>query len=333
MSVAEDAAPEDARIHIRGSTRNLGATVPRGFIQAASPSASRPSIPADTSGRLQLAQWITSRSNPLTARVMVNHVWHWIFGAGIVRTADNFGSTGEAPSHPQLLDHLAVQFMDNGWDLKWLVKAMVMSRTYRMRSRVTPTAQDPDNRLLSHMNRKRLDAECLWDAMLTTAGTLRRDFGGPGIQASAVDANSSKSQNLEYSHTFDSTRRSVYIAAFRNVRHPLFEVFDFADINQPISQRTTSTVATQALFLMNSPKVIAQARATAERVLGSDGSTRELVTAAFQRALQRPPNPRELEQACLFLDAPSTLSNEDTRDLWARFIQTLWATPEFRFLD
>ncbi len=333
MSVAEDAAPEDARIHIRGSIRNLGATVPRGFIQAASPSASRPNIPTGSSGRLQLAQWITSRSNPLTARVMVNHVWHWIFGAGIVRTADNFGSTGEAPSHPQLLDHLAVQFMDNGWDLKWLVKAMVMSRTYRMSSRVTPTAQDPDNRLLSHMNRKRLDAECLWDAMLATAGTLRRDFGGPGIQASAVDANSSKSQNLEYSHTFDSTRRSLYTAAFRNVRHPLFEVFDFADINQPISQRTTSTVATQALFLMNSPKVIAQARAAAEMILGSDGGTRELVTAAFQRALQRPPAPRELEQACHFLDASSTLSNEDTRDLWARFIQTLWATPEFRFLD
>ncbi|HEY1051956.1 MAG TPA: DUF1553 domain-containing protein, partial [Prosthecobacter sp.] len=281
MSVADDTAPEDARIHIRGSTRNLGATVPRGFIQAAMrPGA--PAIPAENSGRLELAQWITSRDNPLTARVMVNRVWHWLFGAGIVRTTDNFGSTGEAPSHPELLDHLAIKFMEGGWDLKRLVKEMVMSRTYRQASgeqrakseeskpatvapeasdsspsALSPTLQDPDNRLLGRMNRKRLDAECIRDAMLSAAGTLDRAFGGPGVsEVKAIDANDQKIQNIEYGYQFLDTRRSLYTAAFRNVRHPLFEVFDFADINGPIAQRTTSTVATQALFLMNSPKVI-----------------------------------------------------------------------------
>ncbi|MFO1482580.1 MAG: DUF1553 domain-containing protein [Verrucomicrobiaceae bacterium] len=355
MSVAEDTAPEDAKIHIRGSTRNLGASVPRGFIQAAMrPNA--PVIPTDASGRLQLAQWITSRDNPLAARVMVNRVWHWIFGAGIVRTTDNFGSTGEAPSHPELLDHLAIQFMEDGWNLKRLIKHMVMSRTYRMSSvepRVkgkepqpreasdsSPSALspslDPDNRLLSRMNRKRLDAECIRDAMLVAAGTLDRAFGGPGVsEAKAVDANDQKIQNLEYGYQFNDTRRSLYAAAFRNVRHPLFEVFDFADINQPIAQRTTSTVATQALFLMNSPKVIEQARAAADVVLKASDDTTKRIQTAFEKSLQRAPNDQELAQVREFLDSSisGNATNDDVRDLWARFIQTLWATPEFRFLD
>jgi mono/diheme cytochrome c family protein len=334
MSVADDTAPEDAKIHIRGSIRNLGAVVPRGFIQAAMrPNA--PAIPADSSGRLQLAQWISSRDNPLTARVMVNRVWHWLFGAGIVRTTDNFGSTGELPTHPELLDYLAVKFMEDGWNLKRLVKEMVMSRTYRMTSLAPTVAADPDNRLLSHMNRKRLDAECIRDAMLAAAGTLERSFGGPGVQATAVDANDQKIQNLEYGYTFSDTRRSVYTAAFRNVRHPLFEVFDFADINQPISQRTTSTVATQALFLMNSPKVIEQARSAADLVLKSADDAEKRIRIAFERSLQRAPTGKEIAQVRDYLESSQSgnASAEDTRDLWARFIQTLWATPEFRFLN
>jgi cytochrome c553 len=345
MAVAEDEAPEDAKIHIRGSIRNLGAAVPRGFIQAAlRPGA--PAIPADASGRLQLAQWITSRDHPLTARVMVNRVWHWLFGAGIVRTTDNFGSTGEVPSHPELLDYLAVKFLEDGWNLKRLVKEMVMSRTYRQSSRTSfPTRSggglkpelqtDPDNRLLSRMNRKRLDAECLRDAMLEAAGALQPGFGGPGVQATAVDANDQKIQNLEYGYPFSDMRRSVYTPAFRNVRHPLFEVFDFADINQPIGQRTTSTVATQALFLMNSPKVIEQARAAADLVLKTEVETMKRIHSAFQRSLQRLPSDAELAQVREFLDSSTSgnASEEETRDVWARFIQTLWSMPEFRFLD
>jgi mono/diheme cytochrome c family protein len=349
MSVADDTAPEDAKIHIRGSTRNLGAAVPRGFIQAAMrPNA--PAVPADASGRLQLAQWITSRDNPLGSRVMVNRVWHWIFGSGIVRTTDNFGSTGEAPSHPELLDHLAIQFMEDGWSLKRLVKEMVMSRTYRQSSFVVrasvrsdtpdglkPELQtDPDNRLFSRMNRKRLDAECLRDAMLVAAGTLDRKFGGPGVsEVKAIDSNDQKIQNIEYGYQFLDTRRSLYTAAFRNVRHPLFEVFDFADINQPIAQRTTSTVATQALFLMNSPKVIEQARAAADVALKSSDDTAKRIHTAFQNSLQRAPTAKEQSQVREYLESSQSgnATAEETRDLWARFIQTLWATPEFRFLD
>jgi len=335
MSVADDSAPEDAKIHIRGSIRNLGASVPRGFIQAAL-HGNAPGIPAEASGRLELAQWITSRENPLTARIMVNRVWHWLFGAGIVRTTDNFGSTGEPPSHPELLDYLALKFIEDGWSLKHLVKQMVMSRTYRMSSSAPMLSQDPDNRLLSHMNRKRMDAECLRDAMLTAAGTLDRAFGGPGVsEVKAVDANDQKIQNIEYGYQFLDTRRSLYTAAFRNVRHPLFEVFDFADINQPIAQRTTSTVATQALFLMNSPKVIEQARNAADVVLKASPDTDKRIDTAFQNSLQRGPTEKERGQVREFFESSQSgnASEDDVRDLWARFIQTLWSTPEFRFLE
>jgi hypothetical protein len=284
---------------------------------------------------LELAQWITSRDHPLTARVMVNRVWHWLFGAGIVRTTDNFGSTGELPSHPELLDHLAVKFIEDGWNLKHLIKQMVLSHTYRQSSQGSqPT--DPDNRLFSHMNRKRLDAECLRDAMLVAAGTLDRTFGGPGVsEVKAIDANDQKVQNIEYGYQFLDTRRSLYTAAFRNVRHPLFEVFDFADINQPIAQRTTSTVATQALFLMNSPQVIAQARSAADLIVKAAPDTDSRIHTAFQHSLNRAPSSAEATQVRDFLESSSSgnATAEETRDLWARFIQTLWSTPEFRFLD
>ena len=205
-----------------------------------------------------------------------------------------------------------------------------------MTSMAPTLVQDPDNRLLSHMNRKRLDAECLRDAMLVAAGTLDRSIGGPGVsEAKAVDANDQKIQNLEYGYQFLDTRRSLYTAAFRNVRHPLFEVFDFADINQPIAQRTTSTVATQALFLMNSPKVIEQARAAAEVVLKSSPDTDQRIQNAFQTSLQRAATDHERNQVRDFLEssASGNASTEDIRDLWARFIQTLWSTPECRFLN
>lgn len=338
MTVTEDPAPENARIHIRGSVRNLGAEVPRGFIRVAL-KGSPPVIQPNQSGRLQLAEWMTSRQNPLTSRVIVNRVWHWLFGAGIVRTTDNFGSTGETPSHPELLDALAIRFMDEGWSLQRLVKHMVMSHTYRQSSTAhlnsTASTTDPDNRLLSHMNRKRLDAECLRDAILSTAGTLDTRWGGPNVgDAKAIDSNDQKIQNLEYNYPFSDTRRSLYTAAFRNVRHPLFEVFDFADINQPISQRTTSTVATQALFLMNHPFIIEQARAAATQAQRQPGADEDRIRWIYQASLDRDPTSQEAAISKDFLE--SSLSGNataaDINDTWARLIQTLWSTPDFRFL-
>ncbi|HEY1083489.1 MAG TPA: DUF1553 domain-containing protein [Prosthecobacter sp.] len=337
MSVADDPLPEDARIHIRGSIRNLGSPVPRGFIQVAMKGDDVFPIAPQESGRLQLARWMTSRDNPLTARVFVNRVWHWLFGAGLVRTTDNFGATGELPSHPELLDFLAVRFMEDGWNLKRLIKDLVLSRTYRQSSEAAGLAQDPDNRLLSRMNRKRLDAESLRDAMLASSGLLSTQWGGPNINGNAVmNANDSKTQNLEYGYVFEDDRRSVYTAAFRNVRHPLFEVFDFADINQPVGQRTTSTIAPQALYFMNHPQVVALSREAAERLLkdAGDSPAEVLFAKASQNALQRPATARETAIATEFIEATVSGNSDGTerRDAWARLIQTLWATPDFRFL-
>ncbi|HTU19832.1 MAG TPA: PSD1 and planctomycete cytochrome C domain-containing protein, partial [Gemmataceae bacterium] len=183
MAVREASRIEDCAICIRGNIGNRGAKVPRGFLQVASigsPSA----LPAKQSGRRELAGWLASRDNPLTARVMVNRAWHHLFGAGLVRTVDNFGTAGERPSHPELLDYLAVRFMADGWSVKKLIRTIMLSRAYQMSSagRSDTLVIDPENRLLAHMNRRRLDAECLRDAMLTISGRLDRTLGGPTIK-------------------------------------------------------------------------------------------------------------------------------------------------------
>lgn len=330
MSVREDSAPADAPIHIRGSIRNLGAVVPRGFLEAAS-HGELPRISAEQSGRLQLAQWLTSPQQPLTARVMVNRVWHWLFGAGLVRSTDNFGSTGELPSHPELLDDLAVRFMQQGWSLKRLVRELVLSRTYRQRTDISPQLRerDPDNRLLARMNRKRLDAEVLRDAMLWASGSLEQRLGGPNAGgAGSVDPNNQKIQMLEYGYRFEDQRRSVYTAAFRNVRHPIFEAFDFADINQVIGQRTNATVATQALLMLNNPQVIDYARKTAQRLLQLPVGDR--LPTAFEWTLSRQPTAREQALLVAELPSPGEPVHAAVVDAWARVVQALWALPEFR---
>ncbi|MBI3865494.1 MAG: DUF1549 domain-containing protein, partial [Planctomycetia bacterium] len=221
MTLTELPEPHDLFVHIRGSVHNRGPDVPRGFLEVAS-FKSAPAIPAAEGGRRQLAEWIASRDNPLTARVIVNRTWHWLFGAGIVRTTDNFGTTGEAPSHPELLDHLALTFMEDGWSIKKLVRRIVLSRTYELSSRDHPRgrAVDPDNRLVCRANRRRLDAECLRDAMLSISGTLKAEQGGATFPDDLA---------ADYGYVDKSDRRSVYVPVFRNAIPEIFEAFDFAD--------------------------------------------------------------------------------------------------------
>ena len=337
MAVREDDTIEDCPVHIRGSIRNLGAVAPRGFLSVTLRDGERAALPKNQSGRLEFAAWLTSDANPLTARVYVNRVWHWLMGAGIVRTTENFGTTGEEPSHPELLDYLARRFMREGWSTRQLVKLIVSSRAYRQSS--TPhdprgAEADPDNRLLSRMNRKRLDAECIRDAMLAAAGTLDRKWLGPNMTAGEADSNSTATQNLEYNFEFKDTRRSVYTPAFRNVRHPLFEVFDFADVNQPIAQRTTSTIAPQALFMTNHPSVISQARAAADRLMRQAPGDSERIVLAHEESLGRKPIAEELAACREFVEATRSgnATPDEARDVWARLMQALWSTPDFRFL-
>lgn len=342
MSVTDHDETGDCPVHIRGSIRNLGDVVPRGFLRVAM-SGNQPAIPEGQSGRVQFARWLTSPRNPLTARVLANRVWLWLFGEGLVRTPDNFGSTGEAPTHPELVDHLAAKLIQEDWSLKGLVRYIVQSRTYQMSSAVTAESKDalsidPDNRLLWRQNRKRSDANALRDAILTAAGTLDQRHLGPTIgNGDAVDPNDMGAQDLEYGYQFVDTRRSVYTPAFRNRRLELFDAFDFGDINQPLGRRNTSTVAPQALYLMNHEFVIQQARRAASRLLADSSlqNDRARTQAAFRRTLGREPSAREERLAVDFTTVSASEPDAEARrqESWALLFQSLFASADFRYID
>jgi hypothetical protein len=338
MSVKDDEETGDYHVCLRGSIRNPGEKVPRGFLSVATTGPPL-TIPKQESGRRQLAEWLSSESNPLPARVMANRVWHWLFGEGLVTTVDNFGVTGERPSNPELLDYLAVSFVEQGWSVKALIKQIMSSRTYQLSTARNPAAlaADPGNRLLWRMNRRRLDAEAIRDTILLVSGELRREIGGPNIAgAKAINANDSSAGNIEYGYKFLDTRRSVYTPAFRNVRLELFEAFDFADINQVMGRRNVSTVAPQALYLMNHPFVMEQARlAAAKNLLAPDLPEAARVDRAYRTALGRLPTDNERKLAMKFLAAPAGEGDGKARQLeaWAELHQVIFSCVDFRYLN
>jgi hypothetical protein len=323
MALREEGKYKDLPIHIRGSVHNLGPTAQRGFLQVAT-YGTAPAISDDESGRRPLAEWLTSSDNPLTARVMVNRIWHWLFGQGLVRTTDNFGTTGENPSHPELLDHLTVRFVQQGWSVKQLVREMVLSRTYQLDSGESSQAAkaDPENRLLSHANRRRLDAEALRDSMLAISGQLKHIDGGPTFKSGLAS-------DYGYKHT--EPVRSVYVPLFRNALPDIFEAFDYPDPSMVSGRRNTSTVATQALFMMNHPFVMEQATATARRFLSEpleDDTAR--VDRLYRCLLGRAPTAAERQIAREYV---SQSVEKKAEAAWAGIVQTLFASPDFRYVE
>lgn len=326
MAVRDDDQIADAQIRVRGVEKQRGETVPRGFLTVALRTEA-PKLPEAQSGRMELANWIASAENPLTARVFVNRVWSWLFGTGLVRTVDNFGTTGEKPSHPELLDYLATHFVEQGWSVKRLVREIVLSHTWQQAA-AKPSAADIDNRLFAHANRRRLDAEQIRDTILTVSHQLKADLYGSNIAgAGEIDANNFSAQNIEYGYVFTDLRRSVYTPAFRNKRLELFEAFDFGDINASVGQRNVSTVAPQALYLLNHGFVVEQAKLAAERTFALEESNDDRITSAFRRTLGRMPSTTELEKCRTFLGANPSL------EAWAQLHQTLFACLDFRYLD
>ncbi len=316
MAVKEEPKPSDVRVHHRGSVHNLGESVPRGYLQV---TGGGPAIPPVEGGRLQLAEWMAGRDHPLTARVFANRAWHWLIGAGIVRTTDNFGTTGERPSHPELLDHLASRFVEDGWSVKKLVRRIVTTSAYRMSSGKAPEA-DPENRLLSRMNRRRLDAEAIRDTLLAASGRLLPDAGGPGYPAGL---------SSDYAYRHADTRRSVYAPVFRNALPELLEVFDFADTSVSTGRRDASTVAPQALYLMNNPFVREQAGNAAARLLSEKhADDRARAVRAWRLALGRPPSESEAAIALRAVEGGGS-----PRDAWARVFHALFASVEFRYVN
>ncbi len=326
--VTEEDAKEigDYHVCIRGNAKNPGPTVPRGFLSVATID-SDSELPTDTSGRLQLAQWIASEDNPLTARVAVNRIWQQLFGVGLVRTVDNFGVAGEKPSHPELLDHLALTFVDRGWSVKSHIREIMLSRAYRLSCDASPevVAVDPEDRLLSHQRRQRLEAESIYDAILSLSGSLDVTIGGDTIRSDTTS---------EYGYEFDVGRRAVYLPVFRNRLPDLFTVFDFPDPNLSTGRRNVSTLSTQALLLMNSPFVAQQARLTAERLLAeTELDDDQRLSLLYHRAVGRPPTSDEAELARSFLSDNGQLDEEQRRFRWTGLCQAVIASLDFRYVE
>lgn len=316
MAPTEAETIADGHVHIRGLVRNKGAKVPRGFITVASQAGTSPEIPEDHSGRLELAEWITDPKHPLTSRVMVNRIWKYLLGEGIVRTVDNFGKTGELPSHPKLLDHLAIQFTENNWSIKSLIREIILSRTYQLSSKAADNS-DPENRFFGRAHRKRLEAEAIRDTALHISGQFDPIKGGPTIRnAGQYDLN----------YRFDSNRRSVYVPWFRNSMLPIFEVFDAPNPNLVVGRRSTTNLPTQALFLMNSPFIREQSELTAKRLLAEAGTVED----TYLLILSRPPSESERLSTQTFL---ASFPPEQKTEAWTQLTQALFSTIDFRFIN
>jgi hypothetical protein len=330
MGVREGRLPSDSSLLARGDIRQPGETVPRGFPQVLT--AKQPSIDRGESGRRELADWIASADNPLTARVMANRVWLHLIGRGLVPTPDNFGASGQPPSHPALLDHLAVSFVENGWSVKKLIRTVVLSRAYRLSSQFDAKnfEADPDNVLVWRVPKRRLEAEALRDAMLALAGQLdltrpkgdtvarggegnasfRLRAGGPGGDPAATDAH-----------------RTVYLPVVRDGLPEILTLFDFPDPSLILGERATTTVPAQSLYLMNNPFVIRQAEGLAERLLAGDGDDDARLSRAYQLCYARPPSGKELEDARNFVADYG--KKHARRPTWAALCQALFASAEF----
>ncbi|WP_435011446.1 PSD1 and planctomycete cytochrome C domain-containing protein [Tundrisphaera lichenicola] len=311
--------PTNPRVSIRGNPNRPGKEVPRRFLRVLSGGEAKPFT--DGSGRLELARAIASPENPLTARVMVNRIWHEHFGVGLVSTPSDFGARGELPSHPELLDFLARRFMESGWSVKALHRLILLSNTYQQKSdlREDGFAADPINRLLWRQNRRRLDFEALRDGVLAVAGQLDPTMGGRPVEL--------------FERKSSSHRRTVYGYVDRYDLDPTYRTFDFPSPDISAPQRPTTTVPQQALFLMNSPFLLDQAKALANRPDLASKPLEDRVARLHLDLFGRGPEPREVELARQFVEACPKGDGPDAPSPWEEYAQVLLLTNEFLFLD
>jgi hypothetical protein len=329
-----DGTGENEHLFIRGLHKTLGPEVPRRFLEAIA--GDRQPAPQQGSGRLELARRMVDASNPLLPRVMVNRLWQHHFGAGIVHSPDNFGVLGEPPTHPELLDYLAAEFVRRGWSVKQMHRLMVLSSTYRMASRPDPAADqlDPQNKLLHRMSLRRLEAECIRDALLAVSGRLAQRLYGPSVLPHLTSFMVGRGRPA--SGPLDGAgRRSLYINVRRNFLTPMFLAFDYPVPFTTIGRRSVSNVPAQALTMMNNPFVVQQAATWARRVLAERGlSARQRVARMYVMAFGRPPTAAEADEALAFLGEQSKqyAQAEDVR-AWADLGHVLVNVKEFIFID
>jgi len=341
MIPGEVEVPADESIRLAVQFDRHGEKVPRGFLRVVSDRAAQ--IPDAHSGRLELAHWLTDvdgGAGRLAARVLANRIWYHMIGRGIVRTVDNFGRTGEMPSHPELLDHLASELIASKWSVKSLVRKIALSRTFRMSSHHDDTANtiDPENRLLWGAHRRRLDPESLRDAMLSAAGNLDlkpmdSTVSYLGDQATAVGENPNRRRT-------DFPCRSVYLPVIRNDLPELFDVFDFADPHATTGMRSQTMVATQGLFMLNDASVMDAAESTARRLLVPESALgpEARLDQLFELVLTaRPADDERLELLAFVVETQKRFEeNRDTNAevrAWSMVCQALFASSRFQVLE
>jgi hypothetical protein len=327
MHVIRDGNVRDLPVYIRGNHKTPGAIVKRRFLEVLSPGGVKSFEKG--SGRLELANAVIDRNNPLTARVIVNRIWAEHFGQPLVATPSNFGQLGERPTHPRLLDDLAVRFMENGWSLKWLHREIVLSATWRQSSRIAdstsntklnpqsaipnPQSPDPANRLLGRMNRRRLSVEAWRDAVLFVSGRLEQTIGGKSVDPQKPDIR----------------RRTVYSQVSRLELNRMLAMFDHPDPNAHAEKRAETTTTLQKLFVLNSPFMVRQSEAFAKRCVSAGGSDSERILFAYRTAYGREPTAAELQ---LGLDYLGPEDNGHTAR-WEQYTQVLLAANEMLMVD
>ncbi len=332
MGMTDKDKVADTAILVRGEVDSPAQVVPRGFLQVLDHH--KEPIPEGTSGRVQLAEWIASEKNPLTARVYVNRVWEKLFGQGLVASVNNFGTTGQAPTHPELLDHLAIQFMEEGWSLKKLVRSLVLTRTYLASSEFDSAnyADDPENKFLWRATPKRLDAESFRDSILATTQQLmhERPSRSPVAKHSMVELGRRGSPDVV--SDFPS-HRSVYVPPIRDAMPELIKLFDGADPDLVTGTREVSNGAEQSLFLMNSPFILQQSNHFAELLEKHSDEIGEQLRYAFVRAYGRQPTRGEHNSALQFYKDYTGNRRNAEREFLGLFCQGLLCSAEFRYLN
>ena len=339
LHIVRDGKPQDLQISIRGDVKRKGDLAPRRFLQVIAPEEHSNWGVGNASGRRELAEAITQPANPLLARVFVNRVWAALIGKPLVNTPSNFGRLGSAPSHPELLDDLAVRFMQANWSLKWLVREIVLSSTYQQSSLAQPrsaqprSAQssevDPENVWIARMNRKRLTIEGWRDALLESSGNLQRTVGGPSINP----------QNP------DEHRRTLYSEISRLEVNKLLSLFDFPDPNAHAERRANTTTALQKLFVLNSPFMLAQAQGLSNSVslfpnnpneanVLSEANVHAALAQLYRRSLARSPREDEAKLMTEYvMRGPSTVDLGQLQARWVEVSHVLLASNELLFID
>jgi hypothetical protein len=339
MGVAEDEIA-DVAVHIRGNPSRLGAVVSRHTPDVIQGLAA-PAFATGQSGRRELVEWLADPQHPMTARVFVNRVWRWHFGEGLVRSIDNFGLQGERPTHPELLDWLAQQFVDSGWSMKSLHRLILNSRVYQQghRSDAKSVEADPDNRLWTRMPVRRLQAEEVRDSLLFVSDQLDRTMGGSLLKV--------KNRGYLFDHTsidttdYSSRRRSLYLPVIRNNVYDVFQLLDFPDPAVPAGDRSTTTVAPQALLIMNSDLVQQAATDLAARLLSERPDPTARLQRLYQITLQRDPSVEEQSADLAFLDQLKLSGSGDSLagsesgipEPWSVLCHTILASNEFLYVE